>query len=63
MDKSKLEEIKKRVKRFSDRAEKILDGDENYDGADGARNVSELCDICDDLIESIEAVRDNRIQT
>jgi hypothetical protein len=55
MDSQRLESMNKRVARFREQSDRILDGDENYDGADGARYVSELCDIAEELISELKA--------
>lgn len=54
MTKDQLLKIEERVELRRERAEAIMDGDENYDGADGARYVLELCDTFDDLIAELK---------
>lgn len=54
MTPERLQQIKSTVAKKSAHADRILDGEENYDGADGARIVSELCGTIEELIEALE---------
>lgn len=54
MIKERLENIKEQVRSAKKRADRIMDGGENYDGADGAREVQDLCDTANELIAELE---------
>lgn len=54
MTPERLQQIKSTVAKKAAHADRILDGDDNYDGADGARYVADLCALCDELIAEVE---------
>ncbi len=53
MTTEKLNQIKKFFENQRVCAERIMQGDGEYDGADGARTVLELCDMADELFNAI----------
>lgn len=54
MNPDQLSRIKAAVDRELRHADKIMNGDSEYDGADGARVVQELCEYCQTLIAEVE---------
>lgn len=54
MNPDQLSRIKTAVARELKRADRIMEGDAEYDGADGARVVQELCEYCQTLIAEVE---------
>lgn len=54
MTRENLESIKKFMATERRTAERILNGDTEYDGADGARSVCDLCRDMDELIAVAE---------
>lgn len=54
MKTERLQQIREQVERAKRRADRIMDGGDNYDGADGAREVQGLCDMANELIEGLD---------
>lgn len=53
MTRETLMNIADRVAMLQRRAERIMDGGENYDGTDGAWCVLDLCSMCDKLMQAV----------
>lgn len=56
MNPERLAKIKTLAERHLQQAERILEGDAEYDGADGARYMLEMADYCLELIAAYEAL-------
>lgn len=54
MTKERLAQIKQQTERHLKQADRILNGDSEYDGADGARCVAELGDMLLETIQDLE---------
>lgn len=50
---TRLVQISRKAEREGDHADRILEGDENYDGADSARIISSLCDDIEWLVDKL----------
>lgn len=50
MTRARLDQIRDKIERRLEQAQRVLNGDTEYDGADGARYIK---DLCSDFLEVI----------